>query len=80
MTSTNVPKRTSDASGDRTRYLTDLQWHIGVYLIINLFFWFLDLGLGQDGAQWAHWISLVWGVALAFHALGWFVDGRRRPG
>jgi hypothetical protein len=39
-------------------------------------FWVLDLGLGQNGLQWAFWITGVWGFALAFHALAYFIDGR----
>jgi hypothetical protein len=60
----------------RARYLSGLLWHAGAFLIINAFFWILDLGVGQAGLQWAYWITLVWGFALAFHALAYYVDGR----
>jgi hypothetical protein len=60
----------------RARYLTGLLWHIGAFTIINGFFWLLDALLGADGLQWAYWITLFWGFALAFHAVAWFIDGR----
>jgi uncharacterized membrane protein len=60
----------------RARYLTDLLWHAGAFLIINVFFWILDLGLGRGGVQWAYWITGVWAFALAFHGLAYYVDGR----
>ena len=61
----------------RARYLTGLLWHAGAFIIINGFFWILDLIVGAPGLQWAYWITLCWGLALAFHALAWAVDGRQ---
>ncbi len=61
----------------RARYLTGLMWHAGAFLIINAFFWVLDLGVGQSGLQWAYWITLFWGFALAFHTLAYIIDGRQ---
>jgi hypothetical protein len=61
----------------RAKYLTGLLWHVGAFAIINAFFWLLDLFVGQDGVQWAFWITLFWGFALLFHALAWFIDGRQ---
>jgi len=62
-------------SGRRAKYLTGLMWHVGVYVIINIFMVFLDL-LGEGGINWSIWIIAGWGLALAFHALAYFVDGR----
>jgi hypothetical protein len=53
---------------------------VGAFLIINAFFWILDLIIGQSGLQWAYWITLFWGFALAFHVLAYFVVGRRSAG
>jgi hypothetical protein len=61
----------------RAKYLTGLLWHVGVFVIINAFFWFLDAFVGVAGFQWAYWITLFWGIALAFHALAWFIQGRQ---
>ncbi len=61
----------------QARYLSDLIWHAGTFVIINSFFWILDLGLGQGGLQWSYWITGFWGLALAFHVLAYFVAGRQ---
>lgn len=61
----------------RAKYLTDLAWHTGAFVIINAFFWALDLVVGQPGIQWAPWITLFWGFALAFHALAYVIVGRQ---
>ncbi len=60
----------------RARYLSGLVYHVGTFLIISAFFWTMDAGLGQDGIQWAHWVSGFWAIALAFHGLAYYVDGR----
>ncbi len=60
----------------RARYLSGLLWHGGTFLIINAFFWLLDLTLAGGGLDWAFWITGVWGLGLAFHALAYIVDGR----
>ena len=59
----------------RAEYLSGLVWHAGTYLIINAFFWILDV-VGGAGIQWSFWITVGWGLALAFHALAYYVDGR----
>jgi uncharacterized membrane protein YhaH (DUF805 family) len=64
----------------RAKYLTGLMWHIGAFIIINAFFWILDAMTGQAGIQWAFWITLFWGFALAFHVLAYLVVGRRSAG
>jgi hypothetical protein len=59
----------------RAKYLTGLMWHAGAFLIINAFFWILDIA-GGGGLNWALWITGTWGFALAFHALAYYIDGR----
>jgi hypothetical protein len=68
---------TPEETARRARYLTGVMWHVGAFLIINVFFWVLDLITGQEGVQWAYWITLFWGFALAFHVLAYLVVGRR---
>lgn len=58
----------------RAKDLADLMWHIGVFVIINVFLWLLDL-LGPGGIDWAYWVTGGWGIGLAFHVLTFFVDG-----
>ncbi len=72
MTATPV-----DRARSRARYLTGLMWHIGAFVILNAFFWTLDLVVGESGVQWAFWITLFWGLALAFHVLAYLVAGRQ---
>lgn len=33
------------------KYLTGLLWHIGAFVIINAFFWLLDIVTGVDGCS-----------------------------
>lgn len=61
----------------RAKYLTGLLWHVGTFVIINAFFWLLDIVIGASGVQWAFWITLFWGLALLFHVLAWLIDGRQ---
>ena len=60
----------------RAKYLSGLVWHIGAFVIINAFFWILD-SLGGGGINWAIWITVMWGIGLAFHVLAYLVDGRQ---
>jgi len=60
----------------RAKYLSGLLWHVGAFIIINAFFWMLDLAVGEDGLQWAYWITAMWAVGLAFHILAYYIDGR----
>ena len=61
----------------RANYLAGLLWHIGAFVIINAGFWLLDLTVGDDGLDWAPWITAIWGFALAFHVLAYLIDGRQ---
>ncbi len=58
----------------RAGALTGVLWHVATYLIINAFLWFIDLR--QGGLEWAYWVSLSWGIALAFH-VAWYLIGER---
>lgn len=59
----------------RAKYLSGLIWHAGTFVIINGFFLILDW-IGGSGVNWSLWLVAVWGFALAFHALAYYVDGR----
>jgi hypothetical protein len=60
----------------RAKYLSGLIWHAGTFVIINVFFWTIDLAGSREGLQWSFWITAAWGLALAFHGLAYLVDGR----
>jgi hypothetical protein len=62
-----------DRAHKRAKAFSGLMWHIGAFVIINAFFWILDLTTGAEGVQWAYWITVFWGLALAFHVLAYFV-------
>lgn len=61
----------------RAKSLADLLWHIGAFVIVNAFLWLMDLTLGDGGADWAYWITVFWGLALAFHVLAYLIGGRQ---
>jgi Na+/melibiose symporter-like transporter len=57
----------------RAKSYTSLLWHIGVFIVISAFFWILDLTTGAEGIQWAYWITIFWGFALAMHVVAYLV-------
>jgi Na+/melibiose symporter-like transporter len=57
----------------RAESYTGLMWHIGTFLVINAFLWLLEIVTGADGVQWAYWITIFWGLALAFHVVAYVV-------
>ena len=60
----------------RAKYLTGLLWHTGAFVIVNGFFWILDAAT-DGGITWAFWITLFWGLGLAFHVLTYLIQGRQ---
>jgi hypothetical protein len=75
-----VAKATSNTPEERARRrvkdITDVMWHVATFVIVNGFFWFLDLR--QGGADWAFWITIFWGIALAFH-VAYYIIGDDGP-
>lgn len=59
----------------RAQYLIGLLWHVATFVIINALLWTLDAVVGAAGIQWAFWVTLSWGIGVAFHTVAWFVDG-----
>lgn len=76
MMTTDKPDATERARA-RAKALADLIWHVGAFVIINAFFWLMDLALGSDRITWAPWITAAWGFGLAFHVLAYLVQGRQ---
>lgn len=74
--STSAPPTPEAAARERAKYLTGLVWHTGAFVIINAC-WILDIALGASGAGAAFRITAFWGIALAFHALAYYADGRQ---
>ncbi|MEO1061215.1 MAG: 2TM domain-containing protein [Actinomycetota bacterium] len=76
MTAQHEPT-TEELAEARAEYLVGLLWHVGAFVILNVFLWWLDLAVGPSGVQWAFWVTAFWGFALAWHALAWLIDGRQ---
>ena len=64
------------AAASRLKRKSDFHWHLVAYVVINGFFWALwALTSGVDSYPWPAWITLCWGLGVAFH---WW-DATRRP-
>ncbi len=64
--STEEYKNAKKAVNEKLGFYT----HLAVYLIVNLFFLFLNLK--QGGFIWAIYPAVGWGIGLLFHGLGVF--------
>lgn len=53
----------------RAKNFTDLMWHVTVYVIVNVFMWLIAPGA-------AFWVTVPWGVGLAFHIAAYVLDER----
>jgi len=50
----------------RTEDFYGLAWHVATYVIINVFLWVIV-------PQAAFWVTLGWGIGLAFHVAFYFI-------
>lgn len=57
----------------RVKEYTDVMWHAATYVIVNAFLWGIDI-IGGDGVNWAYWVTISWGIGLAFHIASYFLD------
>jgi len=62
----------------RVKEYSDMMWHVAAFAIINGFLWFLDLRTG--GADWAYWVTIGWGIGVAFHVASYVIDTSGREG
>lgn len=74
MTST-THRTPEERATKRVKTRTDLLWHIATFVIINAFLWLIVPNA-------AIWVTLAWGIALAFHVAYSFIgdagpDNRR---
>ncbi len=63
-----------ERAAHRAGALTGVLWHLATFLIINAFLWFIDFQ--QGGLEWAYWVTVTWGIALAFH-VAWYLISER---
>ena len=73
MTTGDLPSA-EERARERARAFTDLMWHAGAFVIINAMIWMLDLITGASGVQWAYWVTIFWGIGLAFHVLTYLIE------
>lgn len=55
----------------RVKDFTGMAWHVAVFVIINGFLWLIV----PDAAVW---ITIFWGIALAFHLAYYFIGDADR--
>ena len=60
----------------RVKEYSGLMWHIATFVIINSFLWMIDLLSG--GPEWAFWVTMSWGIGLAFHIAAYTIDSKGR--
>jgi uncharacterized membrane protein (UPF0136 family) len=48
-------------------------WHVATFVIVNAFLWGIDIIKG-GGLNWAYWVTITWGLGLAFHAAAYLLD------
>lgn len=55
-----------ERAAKRVKDYTDVMWHAASYVIINVFLWVIV-------PQAAFWVTLGWGIGLAFHVAYYFI-------
>lgn len=60
-----------------SRELTDVVLHATAFALVNAFLWLQDLAMG-GGLEYAYWVTVPWGVALAVHVGVYYARSRRR--
>ena len=71
-------RQTADQAHTRRTHLADLQWHAGIFLLVNAFLWIQDIAAG-GGLDYAYWTTIPWGFGLAMHAMAYAMSDRREP-
>ena len=64
-----------ERAAKRVEEYSAFMWHLAAYVIINIFLWVIV-------PQSAFWVTIGWGIGLAFHAANYFIgndgpDNRR---
>lgn len=57
----------------RVKEYTELMWHVATYVIVNAFLWGIDI-ISGDGVNWAYWVTIAWGIGLAFHVASYLLE------
>lgn len=62
-----------ERAAKRADDLVGVWWHAAAFLVVNIFLWALDY-VTTGGIQWAYWVTIGWGVGLAFHIASYLID------
>ena len=73
----DTPRSAEERARSRANDYSGMLWHIATFIIINGMLWTMDLIQG-GGLDWAYWITLFWGIGLAFHVAWYFIEVSRR--
>ena len=60
----------------RVEELRGFYVHLGVYVLVNLFLFLLNIITTPDNL-WFYWVLVPWGIAIVGHALSVFGFGRK---
>ena len=64
-----------DAARQHVRQVRDYYSHLFAYVVINAFLIAVNL-LTTPGTLWFYWVSIAWGIGLAFHTYDTFFKRR----
>lgn len=64
-----------EPGGMRESGWSDVIAHAVVFTIVNGFLWAQDIALG-DGANYAYWVTIPWGIGLAIHVVAQYRASR----
>ena len=56
----------------RVRQRMELWWHLGSYIIVNIFLVIIWAITGA-GYPWFIWVMIGWGIGMAFHIMHYFI-------
>ncbi len=66
---TKMQSTPEERAAKRVKDRTDLMWHVATYVIINAFLWVIV-------PQAAFWVTIGWGIGLAFHIAAYLIEVR----
>lgn len=55
-----------ERAAERVKNYTSMRWHAATYVIVNAFLWLIV-------PQAAFWVTLGWGIGLAFHIAHYYI-------
>lgn len=64
-----------DRARERVEQLKGFYSHLAIFIVVNVILILINI-LTSPGSWWFYWVTLFWGIGLAFHAANVF--GRRR--